>query len=364
MDWLSIIPPVIAIAVVLWRKEVIVSLVLAIFASELLQLAFAWHAPGTATINTVERIVGVFNSPDNARLLVFSLIIGALLAYLRVSGGVAAVVEFLVGRGIAKTPKQASLLTSAVGGAVFVESNLSVLTAGILSRGIFDRHGLSRAKLAYIIDSTSAPICILILLNAWGALVLVLIGQYDLGMTAPEVLWSTVPLNFYALVTLVIVFWSSWTQRWYGPLARSKAGVGLDVHLEEHIEPSKPRFMIVPLVSTLDGMGDDMIEAGYNLGGNSLTVLRRIIIPYAMPGIVSGCIVVFMLTAGSYLTPILLGGKNSSWFTEQIYDQFITRFNWESGAAFGFILLMFTSLVVWLGLKLSGQTLSNTMART
>ena len=123
-------------------------------------------------------------------------------------------------------------------------------------------------------------------------------------------------------------------------------------------------FMIVPLVSTLDGMGDDMIEAGYNLGGNSLTVLRRIIIPYAMPGIVSGCIVVFMLTAGSYLTPILLGGKNSSWFTEQIYDQFITRFNWESGAAFGFLLLAFTSFVVWLGLRLSGQTLSETVART
>ena len=58
-------------------------------------------------------------------------------------------------------------------------------------------------------------------------------------------------------------------------------------------------FMIVPLVSTLDGMDDAMVEAGYNLGGNGPTVLRRIIIPYAMPGIVSGCIVVFMLTAGS-----------------------------------------------------------------
>lgn len=123
-------------------------------------------------------------------------------------------------------------------------------------------------------------------------------------------------------------------------------------------------FMIVPLVSTLDGMGDDMIEAGYNLGGGHLTVLRRIIIPYAMPGIVAGCIVVFMLTAGSYLTPILLGGKNSSWFTEQIYNQFITRFNWESGAAFGFLLLAFTSLVVWLGLRLTGQSLANTVART
>lgn len=123
-------------------------------------------------------------------------------------------------------------------------------------------------------------------------------------------------------------------------------------------------FMIVPLVSTLDGMDNSMIEAGYNLGGNGPTVLRRIIIPYAMPGIVAGCIVVFMLTAGSYLTPILLGGKNSSWFTEQIYDQFITRYNWEAGAAFGFLLLAFTSLVVWLGLKFSGQTLNSTVADT
>ena len=123
-------------------------------------------------------------------------------------------------------------------------------------------------------------------------------------------------------------------------------------------------FMIVPLVSTLDGMNDEMIEAGYNLGGSGLTVLRRIIIPYAMPGIVAGCIVVFMMSAGSYLTPILLGGKNSSWFTEQIYDQFISRYNWESGAAFGFVLLIFTSMVVWLGLKLSGQTLSSTVAKS
>lgn len=123
-------------------------------------------------------------------------------------------------------------------------------------------------------------------------------------------------------------------------------------------------FMIVPLVSTLDGMDNAMIEAGYNLGGNGWTVLRRIIVPYAMPGIVSGCIIVFMLTAGSYLTPILLGGKNSSWFTETIYEQFITRYNWESGAAFGFLLLAFTSAVVWLGLKLSRQTLAGTIARS
>ena len=123
-------------------------------------------------------------------------------------------------------------------------------------------------------------------------------------------------------------------------------------------------FMIVPLVSTLDGMDNSLIEAGYNLGGSRLTVFRKIIVPYAMPGIVAGCIVVFMLTAGSYITPVLLGGKNSMWFTEQIYNQFITRYNWESGANFGILLLAFTSFTVWLGLRVSGQKLSTTVARS
>jgi spermidine/putrescine transport system permease protein len=122
-------------------------------------------------------------------------------------------------------------------------------------------------------------------------------------------------------------------------------------------------FMIVPLVSTLDGMDNSLIEAGLNLGGSRLTVMRRIVVPYAMPGIVSGCIIVFMLTAGSYLTPVLLGGKSSMWFTEQIYDQFITRYNWESGATFGVILLVFTSAMVWLGLRLTGQQLTTTVGK-
>ncbi len=262
MDWLSVIPPIVAIAVVLWRKEVIVALVLAIFSAELLQLTFAWYAPAPATINTVERIVGVFNSPDNTRILVFSLMIGALLAYIRVSGGVAATVESIVNKRIVKNARHASLLTSAVGGVVFVESNLSVLTSGILARGLFDKYGLSRAKLAYIIDSTSAPVCILILLNGWGAFVLVLLSQYEFNMSAAQVLWGTVWLNFYALITLLIVFWSSATQRWFGPLATSAAGVGVDVHDEEQIVASKSRFMIVPLLTMIFGMIGFMLWTG------------------------------------------------------------------------------------------------------
>lgn len=120
-------------------------------------------------------------------------------------------------------------------------------------------------------------------------------------------------------------------------------------------------FMVVPLATTLDSLDDSLIEAGYDLGGSGFTVLRRIVIPHAMPGIVSGCIVVFMLTLGNYLTPTLLGGKHSLWFTEQIYNQFITRFNWEQGAAFGFLLLLLSSVMVWAGLKISRQSLAGTL---
>jgi spermidine/putrescine transport system permease protein len=65
-----------------------------------------------------------------------------------------------------------------------------------------------------------------------------------------------------------------------------------------------------------------------------------------------------MLTLGNYLTPNLMGGKNSLWFTEQIYNQFIASFNWNQGSAFGFLLLLLSSLVIWTGLKLTGQKLS------
>jgi spermidine/putrescine transport system permease protein len=116
-------------------------------------------------------------------------------------------------------------------------------------------------------------------------------------------------------------------------------------------------FMVVPIVSVLESLDNSLIEAAYDLGANMWSILFKIIIPHAAPGIVSGSIVVFMLTLGNYLTPNLMGGKNSLWFTEQIYNQFIASFNWNQGSAFGFLLLLLSSLIVWLGLKLSRQTL-------
>ncbi len=117
-------------------------------------------------------------------------------------------------------------------------------------------------------------------------------------------------------------------------------------------------FMIIPIIGVMDSLEDSQIEAAYDLGASKLAIWWQIIIPHCMPGIMSGAIVVFMLVLGNYITPSLMGGKYSLWFTQQIYNQFITYMNWNQGAAFGFLLLTISSLIIWIALKLTGQKLS------
>lgn len=116
-------------------------------------------------------------------------------------------------------------------------------------------------------------------------------------------------------------------------------------------------FMVVPIMTTLESLDDAYIEAASDLGAGKWTIFTKIIIPYSMPGIISGAIIVFMLVIGDFLAPDILGGKHSLWFTEQIYSKFLQTFNWGEGAAFGFLLLFLSSAIVWLALKLSGQKL-------
>ena len=116
-------------------------------------------------------------------------------------------------------------------------------------------------------------------------------------------------------------------------------------------------FMIIPMMSALESLDDSLIEAASDLGASKWTIFRQIIIPYTTPGIVSGGIIVFMLVIGDYVAPNILGGKSSLWFTEQIYNKFLATFNWNEGAAFGFLLLLLSSGIIWLALRLTGQKL-------
>jgi Na+/H+ antiporter NhaC len=295
-QWLSVLPPIVAIAVVLWKREVILALFLSIFTAELLQQTSLLSSIPLGGLATLERIISVLEDKDNARILVFSLMIGALLAYIRQSGGVTAMVNSIINRGIARNQRQAALLTSGVGVAIFVESNLSVLTAGILSRGLFDRFGMSRAKLAYFIDSTSAPICILILLNAWGAYVLALLGSYELQKPAAQILWGTLPLNFYALATLIIVLITAWTGKYFGPLSTSASLKHEDRAEDLPVDATHPSFMFVPLFVMVGGMIAFMLWTGDGVMANG-SGSRSVLYSVSLASLVA---YVMMLRSGNF----------------------------------------------------------------
>lgn len=99
-------------------------------------------------------------------------------------------------------------------------------------------------------------------------------------------------------------------------------------------------FMVFPIYNAMESLDRNQIEAARDLGASWTRIHRRIVIPHAKPGIAVGCIMTFMLAAGSYAVPSILGGPNSRWFTEIIYNWFFEGGNWNQGAAYAFILLI------------------------
>jgi spermidine/putrescine transport system permease protein len=189
---------------------------------------------------------------------------------------------------------------------------------------------------------------------------------------------KVVGLRVRGLLTLMIIipFWVSTLIRVYGWMIilresgiinRVLIGLGIwttplemlynDVSLVVGLVHTNLLFMLVPIIGVMDSLDDSLIEAASNLGAGKLMIWWKIILPHCMTGIMSGSINVFMLITGSYITPSLMGGKNSQWFTQQIYNQFIIAFNWNQGAAFGFLLLAISSLIVWIALRVTGQKL-------
>ncbi|WP_105200811.1 MULTISPECIES: Na+/H+ antiporter NhaC family protein [unclassified Pseudoalteromonas] len=298
MSWYSILPPLVAIAIVFWRKEVIMALLLAVATSEfLLAISGEGNTLFYTFINTIERVVATASSPGNSRVILFSVLIGALLAYIRESGGVAATVNMLIGKGVAKSKRQVGFLTMFSGIAVFIESNLSVLTAGILSRGLFDKFKMSRARLAYIIDSTSAPVCILILLNGWGAYVLGLLSNYELEQSAVSILWGSVAYNFYAIIALLIVAYTIAFDKVHGPMKEAEQKLErLEVNVPTEADKgTKARFMLVPLLTLVVSMVGFMFWTGNGdiaSGSGSKSVLYATIL---------SCVVAYFLLSASKL---------------------------------------------------------------
>ena len=116
-------------------------------------------------------------------------------------------------------------------------------------------------------------------------------------------------------------------------------------------------LMMLPIYSSLDGLADEQIQAAEDLGAGPFATFRYVVFPISLPSVTYGCILVFMISAGNYLIPTLIGGKNTLWVTEMIYNRFIISTNWNLGSAYSLLLLVSTSIMVWLGLRLTGQSL-------
>ncbi len=198
--WYSVLPPVIAIVLAIWSKQVILSLFAGIWMGHTLLNQFN---PLAGITRGLDGVIDVFTDPGDARVIVFTLLIGSLIATIERSGGVRGFVHYLETRRWVHNGFRAQLLAWVTGLVIFVESTITLLVAGSVSRPLFDRYKVSREKLAYLIDATSAPVCVMIPLNAWGAVITSLVAST--GVENPlKIFIAAVPYNFYSIAAILL----------------------------------------------------------------------------------------------------------------------------------------------------------------
>lgn len=219
MDWIVLLPPLVAIGLALWTRQVFLSLVAGLWVGTTI-LAGGNPVEGLAQMADV--MVAVFAEPSNTKILIFSLLVGGLIALVQVSGGVAAFVRVVQKAGLAKTRRGVELLAWFTGLLIFVESSITSLVVGTLSRPFFDRLKLPREKLAYYCDATSAPVCMAIPLNGWGAFVLGLLLVQGYETTAVNTLVAALPYNFFSLLAIFFALLLALTGWGFGPMRRAE----------------------------------------------------------------------------------------------------------------------------------------------
>jgi Na+/H+ antiporter NhaC len=217
-QWYSLLPPLVAIVLAIWSKQVVLSLATGIWMGHTLLSGFN---PVAGLGKGLDGIVNVFTDPGDARVLMFTLLVGSLIATIEHSGGVRGFVHYLESRHWVHNRVRAQLLAWGTGLVIFVESSITLLVAGSVSRPLFDRYRVSREKLAYLIDATSAPVCIMIPLNAWGAFIISLVAST--GVDNPlETFIAAIPLNLYAITAIVLAGVVIWKGIDIGPMRKAE----------------------------------------------------------------------------------------------------------------------------------------------
>lgn len=206
----SLIPPVVAIGLALITKEVYSSLFIGILVGGIFAADFSFE--GTVKHVLDGGIVKVLTDSANVGILVFLVILGVIVSMMNKAGGSAAFGEWAGGK--IKGRVGAQLVTIILGVLIFIDDYFNCLTVGSVMRPVTDRHNISRAKLAYLIDSTAAPVCIIAPISSWAAAV----SSYVEGKDGFAIFIQAIPYNFYALLTIVMMVAITVMKIEYGPM--------------------------------------------------------------------------------------------------------------------------------------------------
>lgn len=207
----SLVPPIIAIAFALVTKEVYSSLFIGILVGALYANSFNIFSTFTGVTNALIENIG---DEWNIGILIFLVILGIIVALMNKAGGSAAYGRWASQR--IKTRTGAQLSTMGLGILIFVDDYFNCLTVGSVMMPITDKHNISRAKLAYVIDSTAAPICIMAPISSWAAAV----TSYAPEGEGINLFIKTIPFNYYAILTLVMIIVISILKMDYGPMVK------------------------------------------------------------------------------------------------------------------------------------------------
>jgi Na+/H+ antiporter NhaC len=246
---LSIAIPLLTIFLAIITKDVIISLIGGIFVGF---LVLHGYNPAQAFVALFDGVIGLFKEAWITKTLLFIVLVGAVIRLLTLSGAVESFVLYLSQKAKhIDSPKGAMLLAYGIGIVIFIESSITSLVAGTVAKPLCDKNGVSREKLAYICDSTSAPVCALIPLNAWGALLLGLIvtaiDTQVISGDAVSLLVASIPFNFYAIVTLLLVLGVIFFNISLGSMQR-KLPVSYAPPPHDETRKSTPYPMLLPIV--------------------------------------------------------------------------------------------------------------------
>ena len=268
----ALVPPIIAIVLALITKEAYSSL----FIGVLIGALFACNFAPVATLDTIVNDGLISAITSNAGIFLFLIILGAIVALVNLSGGSAA-----FGRWAEKNVKSrvgAMLATFVLGVLIFIDDYFNCLTVGSVMRPVTDGHRISRAKLAYLIDATAAPICMIAPVSSWAAAVSGVISDnhLELGYDGIELFVRAIPYNFYSLMTFVFIIALCVMKFDFGPMKLPEMNAMLHGDLgaqegaaaEEGNAKGKILDLILPVVVLIVACVIGMIYFGGYFGGD------------------------------------------------------------------------------------------------